>query len=136
MELLQLLRDALFKMALIGMADLSVDPIKVSLAPEDRPLALSPARQDAKSGQTWTTNARHEPVQLNVVQCAVLPELDGTRGEAALIATVEQFVADGRIRFQKDGALIEAPDAVALAIREHIHSALAGLARSGLLHAA
>jgi methyltransferase-like protein len=135
-ELLPLVRDALFKMALIGMADLSVAAIEVSLAADDKPNALSMARLDAKAGQTWTTNARHEAVPLSLVQRAVLPDLDGTRGHAALIATVERCVADGQIQFQKDGELIETPEGVAIAIREHVASALAGLAKSGLLHAA
>lgn len=135
-ELAPLVRDALFKMAMIGMAGLSTVPVNVAAAPDERPEAFSLARLDAKSGQTWTTNTRHEAVALNVVQCALLPDLDGTRTQAALIATVERHVADGRIRFQKDGLPVETAGAIDNAIREHISSALEGLAKSGLLLAA
>jgi hypothetical protein len=136
MELAPLVRDALFKMAMIGMADLASVAFDIATAPDDRPEAFRLARLDAEAGQTWTSNARHEPVSLNVVQRAILPDLDGTRSQAALVATVERHVADGRVRFQKDGQPIEAAGDIDNAIREHIASALAGLAKSGLLVAA
>ena len=133
MELAPLVRNALFKMATIGMADLSTVAFGIATGPDEHPEALRLARLDAEAGRSWTTNARHETVSLNVVQRAILPDLDGTRCQASLVATVEQHVADGRIRFQKDGQPIEAAGEIDSAIREHITSALAGLAKSGLL---
>jgi methyltransferase-like protein/trans-aconitate methyltransferase len=126
-------QDALFKMALIGMVEVSAIPVETLNSPEDRPHALAIARFDATSGRSWTTNIRHETVPLNVVQRAILPALDGTNDMPALRRKLDAEVQSGDIRFESKGALLTEADAISDAVAEHLVGALRSLARSGIL---
>jgi len=130
------IRDALFKLVIAGMADLTTVPASPQMSLNDCPNALPLARADAAAGRSWTTNPRHEAIPLDIVQCAVLPLLDGTHDTDALVAALRAKVAEGQIIFQKSGISLASEHEIADAAREHLAAALSKLTRSGLLVAA
>lgn len=128
----QVLQDALFKMVLIGMAEITMAPVETRVASPEAPTALPLARLDASCRRTWTTNVRHEAVPLDVMQLAVLPLLDGTNDIQALHRSVETYVSQGSIRFESNGVALAGHD-IEVAIKEHVTNTIARLAKSGLL---
>ena len=99
----------------------------------ERPVAPKLARLDAEAGRMWTTNVLHQRVNLNVVQHALLPKLDGESDRASLKATLIDCARQGTLRFERDGAPITGDAEIAAAAEEHVQLALEGLQRSGLL---
>ncbi len=126
-------RDAVFKMAIAGLCDLATEPVPACAAPGANPQASDLARADARSGRGWTTNMRHESVALTLVQQAVLPALDGKHDERDVQRVVAEAVSTGKIVFLKGGVPVLEQGEIDASIREHVKSALATLARSGLL---
>jgi methyltransferase-like protein len=61
------------------------------------PLASPVARWQA-SRQSFVTNLRHELTELDDLNRFLLPELDGSRDRAALLAMVEELAAQGRLQ--------------------------------------
>lgn len=131
-----LVLDALFKMLLIGMAEVTTVPFAPQMTLDDRPRALGIARADASAGRTWTTNARHENVTLNVVQQAVLPLLDGTNDTDALVEALRAKAREGRIVFQHAGTPLTDGPAIDAAAREHLAAALTTLTSQAVMVAA
>ena len=131
-----LLRDALLKMVMIGIAEVSTTKLSQPAPLSDKPTAIPLARADAMAGMTWTTNPRHETVPLNVVQQAVLPLLDGTHDVDALVAALREKVREGHIILQREGIPLTDETALAASARDHIDHALATFSRSALLIAA
>ncbi len=127
------LNDALFKMVLIGMAEVCSDQTPITQTVSDRPLALSLARADAAAGRTWTTSACHETAYLSVVQRAILPLLDGTNDHAALAAALAQSARSGAISFLHAGEPVTDNEGIDAAAAEHLRPALAALAASAVL---
>jgi len=130
------IRDALFKLVIAGMADLTTVPSTPLMTLDDCPNALPLARADIAAGRSWTTNARHEAIPLDVVQRALLPWLDGTHDTDALVAALRAKVAEGQIIFQKSGITLASDHDIANAARDHLAAALTKLTRSGLMVAA
>lgn len=124
---------SLFNMVMAGIADISSVPFVASATVEPRPTALPLARADARHGQTWTTNVRHETVPLGLVARAVLPMLDGTNSQTELIRKVQALVAEGAITFHKDGEKLLESEQIDAAIDNHISDALSGFRRAALL---
>ncbi|MEQ1694678.1 MAG: class I SAM-dependent methyltransferase [Hyphomicrobiaceae bacterium] len=131
-----LILDALFKMLLIGMADVTTVPFAPQMTLDERPRALDIARADASAGRAWTTNARHENVTLNIVQLAVLPLLDGTNDTDALVEVLRAKAREGRIVFQHAGTPLTDDDAIHAAAREHLTAALTTLTSQAVMVAA
>ncbi len=131
-----LVLDALFKMLLIGMAEISTVPFTPQMTLDEHPRALDIARADATAGRAWTTNARHENVTLNVVQQAVLPLLDGTNDTDALVEALRAKAREGHIVFQHAGTPLTDDAAIHAAAREHLAAALSTLTTQALLVAA
>ena len=71
--------DAVFKMIVVGLLDVSTVPLRPSKATGNRPRAWPLSRLDALQGICWTTSPAHSVVQLDPVCIALLPFLDGTR---------------------------------------------------------
>ncbi len=131
-----LVLDALFKMLLIGMAEVTTVPFAPQMTLDERPRALEIARADATAGRAWTTNARHENVTLNIVQQAVLPLLDGAHDTDALVEALRAKAREGHIVFQHAGTPLKDDAAIHSAAREHLTAALSTLATQALLVAA
>ena len=128
--------DALFKMVLIGMAEISTETSVPQISLVEHPLALPIARADAGCARNWTTNARHESVPLSVVQQAVLPLLDGTHDVDALVNALRAKAIEGKIVFQRGGEALSSEVEIEAAVRDHLAAALASIAESALLIAA
>ena len=129
--------DALFNMILSGLVSVSTVPVRVGRSSAAKPVAWSLARADAAANLTWTTNPRHESVNLDVVKLALLPYLDGSHDREMLAERLHAAVRERRI-FMKDnktGQDIQDPAALGTAVREHVASAIDGLAATGLLEA-
>ena len=124
---------SLFNMVMAGIADISTLPFIASDTVQPRPMARELARADARDGQTWTTNIRHETVPLSLVARAVLPLLDGTNSQTELARKVQAMVAEGSITFHKDGEKLLESDLIDAAIDDHISDALSGFRRAALL---
>ncbi|MEQ1654054.1 MAG: class I SAM-dependent methyltransferase, partial [Hyphomicrobium sp.] len=58
---------ALFDMVLTGLAEISTEPVAAAQTIAEKPRATALARFDARDGNPWTTNGRHEVVALNIV---------------------------------------------------------------------
>jgi methyltransferase-like protein/cyclopropane fatty-acyl-phospholipid synthase-like methyltransferase len=129
-------RDAVFKLVVAGMADVTTIAVAPMMSVVEKPSAMGLARADAAAGKAWTTNMRHETVLLDVVARAVLPLLDGQNDIAALQAALEAKVRDGSITFQRDGKTLTAPDDITQSAREHVDHVLVRLAQSAVLVAA
>ena len=108
-------------------------PFVASSTIEHRPRAVPLARADARDGQTWTTNPRHETVPLSLVARAVLPLLDGTNSQTELIRKVQALVADGAITFHRDGEKLIESEQIDAVIDTHVSDALSGFRRAALL---
>ena len=125
--------SALFSMVLAGLADVSTVPVIASAEISDRPRAVQLARLDARDGQTWTTNARHETVHLNLVQQAVLPLLDGSHDREAISDSVRRLVEAGKLQFLRNGEVLVDEPAIGEAVEEHIEQALQTFQKAALL---
>lgn len=123
---------ALFNMVLAGITDISTTSIGAPVPISDKPCAVPLARLDARDGNGWTTNGRHEMVSLNAVQRAVLPLLDGTRDTGDIARALGLMVQTGDLAFQRDGETLHEPADVASAIDEHVGSALTSFHKAAL----
>ncbi len=124
---------ALFNMVLAGLTDISTEPVEARSTISGKPRAVTIARFDARDGNTWTTNVRHESVPLNVVQRAVLPLLDGMHDHDAITVAVNDLVLSGELVFRRDGDTLIEPGDIAKAIDEHVTAALQTFQASALL---
>lgn len=126
--------DAVFKMILVGLVDVSSVPMRASRAPGARPKAWPLARLDADQRNAWTTTPGGNTVPLDVVGWALLPFLDGAHDRAALTEKLVEAVRGGRIRLMDNATGLElSAEGLAAAAGEHVTSALEKLAASGLL---
>jgi methyltransferase-like protein len=127
--------DALFKMVLAGLATVSTVPVRVGRSGSPKPVAWSLARVDAAASLPCTTNPRHETVNLDVVKLALLPHLDGSHDRDMLAGRLLAAVREGRIsmRDNRTGQPIQDATALDRAVREHVASAIDGLAAAALL---
>jgi methyltransferase-like protein len=125
-------------MILTGLVSVSTAPVRVGRSSAAKPVAWPLARGDAAANLLWTTNPKHETVNLDVVKLALLPHLDGSHDREMLVARLHAAVRERRI-FMKDnktGQDIQDPAALDTAVREHVASAIDGLAATALLEAA
>ena len=124
--------DALFKMHLVGMIALSVEPVHAA-ALGARPTAMRLARQDGAATLPHSVNLRHESVSLDTVSQHILPKLDGTHDAAALEAHVVVQAKAGAIAFLRQGAHLQGDEEIAACANEHVPRSLAFLANAGML---
>jgi methyltransferase-like protein/SAM-dependent methyltransferase len=129
----ELLLDALYRMALIGMVSLSSEPVSAAFSPGERPEAIALARADAGDGSGYTTNLRHEQVTLDPATQVLLPLADGTRDHAALAAGLAEAALAGRIGFTRHGEQVRDGDAIREVSAEHLPVLIAGLASACLI---
>ena len=124
--------DALFKMHLVGMIGLSLEPV-VAASLAERPTATALARVDGVASLQHTVNLRHESVVLDTVTQHILPKLDGTHDAAALEAHVVAQAKAGGIAFLRHGVHLQADDEIALCAKEHVQRSLSYLASAAML---
>jgi methyltransferase-like protein/protein-L-isoaspartate O-methyltransferase len=109
------------RLVMSGLFNISALPVKVGRASDDKPRAWLIARNDAKSGQPWTTNLCHAPIKLDPVANRLLPLLDGHHDSASLVALlasqvgIEEFNLDA---FIGGDALLKLAAKIDLALRQ------------------
>lgn len=127
--------DAVFKMILIGMLEISSVPVHAEGDPGMRPTASALARLDAQCNSGWTTSVNHGMLPLDVACTALLPYLDGQHDRDALRERLLAAVRDGRVRMFDTATNSDLQDAaLAAAATEHVAAALGRLARGGILN--
>lgn len=106
--------DAVFKLMLAGLVEISSVPLRASGAAAGRPKPKAGrlARLDAQLGSAWTTDPAHNMVPLDEVCSVLLPFLDGTHDRDALKANLLAAARDGRLRL--DEATADAQVAAAI----------------------
>ena len=125
--------DAVFKMIVVGLVDVSTVPFRPSQATSGMPTAWPLSRLDGLQRSNWTTSPTHDVMPLDVVCTALLPFLDGTNDRDALRAKLLSAVQQGRIRLQDKatGADLKG-ERLEAATSEHITLALDKMASAGL----
>jgi hypothetical protein len=96
-QIAERVRHAVFAMVMAGRADISVLPLWVGQADQNRPAAWKLARMEAVSGQAWITSLRHTGVPALPVLRFLLPCLDGTRDHVALRAALADALRSGAV---------------------------------------
>ena len=114
--------DLLETLVIKGWARIRLSPVVIS--PADEPIEIDKtirraAEISCSEGRAITFNAWHEPVPLGIVESWLLPELDGTKDEAALFDLLERYVQEGKIAFERQGARIVEPLKIRECIVEH-----------------
>ena len=125
--------DALLKMALANIVNVSTEPAQAAPSLTAKPVACPLLRGDAAAGLLSTANLRHELAVLDIVAQIVTPLLDGTRDREALVAAVAAAAAEGRVSFQRADAQVTEPGEMAACCEEHVDRVLADLARGACL---
>ena len=92
------IRQAVFAMVLAGRASVSVLPLRVGRATDERPRVWSVARTEAASGQPWITSLRHVGVPAHPVLTILLPHLDGSNDRAALRTRLTAALEGGTVQ--------------------------------------
>lgn len=92
------IRQAVFAMVLADRASVSVLPLRVGRATDERPKVWSVARTEAASGQPWITSLRHVGVPTHPVLTALMPHLDGSHDRAALRARLAAALQGGTVQ--------------------------------------
>jgi predicted O-methyltransferase YrrM len=127
-----LLREAMLKLVLAGLANASTEPVLAAAAAGAKPLACPLVRADASRGEPMTANLRHEPVELDTLAQHVLPLLDGSRDVEEVKATILQRLSEGRLvssRNDFDGD----PNSQTRRIADRVDGLFSRFARAGLL---
>lgn len=125
--------EALYRMVIAGM--LQVSTAVATAGPEigERPVALTLARADAAAGASLTTNQRHESVGIDAAGRVLIAAMDGSRDRRALAALLLAEAQAGRLVFNRDGKPIVDSAALEAVIAEHLPNLLAGIANAGLV---
>lgn len=117
-----------------GMVRISTQALEVAQTASEKPVADWLARQDAATGRALTTGIAHDLTQLNIVELVMLPLLDGTHDQDALVEHLISAEREDRLRFHdaQQQRLTE-PEAVRTCAREHVAMALQTLGAKGLI---
>ena len=128
-----MLLDALFRMVLVGMATIALEPVNARCDIAGKLVASALAQADAADGSATTTNLRHEPVALDPATRILLPAMDGSRDHSDLAQVLEEAALTGKIGFARDGQPVSDPREIRDISEQHIPNLLAGIASAALL---
>ncbi len=109
----------------------SFDP-PIAVEPGDRPHATALARRTAAAGERVVSLRNHVAV-LEDVDRLILSLLDGSRDQAAIVASLAADVAAGRLKLKGDGKPIVEPEEVRQALEPTVKSSLQRIAYQALL---
>ena len=98
----------------------------------ERPAANPVARLQAQTGHK-VTNMRHERVQVDEIDCKLLPLLDGSRDHAALLESLKEWAEAGAIELEKEGKPVEDAGETGQLLANLLDSKLQQLANGALL---
>ncbi len=119
--------DAALPLVLFGRASVSILPLQVGRAADERPRVWAFARMEAASGQPWVTSLCHVGVPVYPVLHALLPHLDGLHDRAALRRLLLGAMAGGTLE------ITELPAAHYSAPAERLDQLAAPLERLGAI---
>jgi hypothetical protein len=92
------IRQAVLTIVMAGRATVSVLPLQVGRAAQERPRVWSVARAEAASVQPWITTLRHGAVPASPILRLLLPQLDGTNDRTVLRALLIEALRGGVLR--------------------------------------
>jgi SAM-dependent methyltransferase len=125
----KLLRCHLFRLL-----DLHTFDLPIATDPGQRPRASALARRNAAEGRQ-IVSLRHHLVTLDKIDLLVIPSLDGTRDEAAIVDQMAALVAEGKLQLSSDSRPISGRAAVHAALGPIVQSSLRRIADQALLMA-
>jgi methyltransferase-like protein/SAM-dependent methyltransferase len=125
------LADALLQCYLSNLVEIHAHAPRLVVDLSERPVASPLARLQA-SGDA-VTNLRHRTVELNEIDRAVLPLLDGSRDRAALLDGLADLVARDVLVIQRNGGPLREARQVRAVLAEALEPSLHRLAGSALL---
>jgi len=91
-------KKAIIEMVVAGHITISILPLCVGRAADERPRVSLLARTEAAEGQAWVTSLQHAPVALQPVVSALLPYLDGSNGREKLKHVLAEALLRDEIR--------------------------------------
>ena len=104
----------------------------IATEPGQRPRAGALARRNAAAG-TGVVSLRNHVAALEEIDRLILPLLDGTRDQAAIVDDLAGQVAAGNLKLKSDGNPIEEPAAVRKALAQTVNLSLQRIASQALL---
>lgn len=116
------------------MLEVHVRPFDYCREPGERPVASPLARLQVRD-RTRVATLRHALVDLDPLESAVLPLLDGTRDREAILTGLEGLVAEGKLEVHREQQAIDDRNAARQAIRAALDPCLRKLALHALLTA-
>lgn len=129
----EIVRETILRLALSGMCTILSESVPAASAAPKKPVAIPLARADAKNGETFTTNLRHERITYDALAQFVLPHLDGSRDLAAITDLVVDAARTGRLNFEMNGARVTDPSQQSAIAAEQVKTLAQSLARTALL---
>ena len=120
------LGDTLLRCLSTEVVDATVEPPNIASEVPEKPRASAYTRLQAKADKT-ATSLRHESFAASAMALFLLPELDGTKGRAELVAMVDQAIAAGKVTIE--GAELPVEEQAGAFVDE----ALEELRRAGVL---
>ena len=130
-------RRAVLTIVLAGRAAISVLPLRVGRASQERLRVWSVARVEAASVQPWITTLRHGAVPANPILRMLLPHLDGTNDRAVLRARLVEALQAGALRVPELAAdqPLPSPERLREVAEQYVEQTLHHLERNALLEA-
>ncbi|HXW20342.1 MAG TPA: class I SAM-dependent methyltransferase [Roseiarcus sp.] len=124
--------STLWRMAEMGLLDVSTEPVACAEALSARPRASALATSDAKAGDL-TATLRHAPFHMDPLDRLLLARLDGARSRDSLVDLFVEAVASGGLRASGPQGPIVERKALLGALGPEVDRRLANYARIGLL---
>lgn len=97
-----------------------------------RPIASRLARYQATYA-SWVTNQKHERINVDIFDAALLQQLDGKKDLDALSANILRQIEEGKLSIQQHGKQVEDKDVMRPLAREVIEATLQSFALKALL---
>jgi methyltransferase-like protein/2-polyprenyl-3-methyl-5-hydroxy-6-metoxy-1,4-benzoquinol methylase len=126
------LADALLQCYLSDLVELHLQAPCFTVQVSERPVASPLARLQAPQG-AQVTCLRHRVVELGEFERQLLPLLDGSRDQAALLEEVVALVGRGDVTISEEGQAVQDLDRVRVLFGAALEPSLQRLARSALL---
>lgn len=126
------IHDALLKLVTSGMLVAATSPM-ASGKLTDQPLASRLVRWDCDAGLPTTANPRHEFIEIDDISRLLVPLLDGTRDQDALVTALSEAISQAGLRITDSGAIVETVDQASQVVRKNLPAMLRRLELSGLL---
>lgn len=126
-------RASFYNLVLLGIVLPMSEPVKSASSPTRQPRATKLAINDAELDAPFTTNMRHETVQLDAASRFMLQAMKGHKTSAELTASLVEEGRAGRILFTQEGKQAATLELNAQIAEKHAALVISDLAYSALL---